>query len=248
MSRKPIRVLVWDENGSHIPVDVYPDNIRGAIATGLSELGTDQVAVRTTHLDEPYQGLPGLILNEIDVLIWWGHRRHDEVTDENADRIAEHVQQHGLGFIALHSAHYSKPFTKTLGCTGDLRGGWRDELFPEEIQVCAPRHPITHGVPGFTLALEEMYGAPFDVPPPETVVFQSYFPHDRAYFPCGCCWTVGAGIDPQFRSGPGHGVGQGKGAGRMFYFRPGHETVPTYFNPDIRHVLLNAVRWAAKRV
>jgi trehalose utilization protein len=247
MHRKPVKVLVWDENASDVPTNTYPENIRGAIAAGLTELGGDTVEIRTACLDDPYQGLPGLALNESEVLVWWGHRRHDEVTDETAARIVEHVREHGLGFIALHSAHYSKPFTRLLKCTGDLKGGWSDAEQPEEVHVCAPRHPIAHGVPSFTLAQEEMYGGPFDVPPPDVVVFQSWFPVAREYFPSGLCWTVGAGIDPHFHSGPGHGVGQGKGVGRVFYFRPGHETVLTYFNQDVRQILLNAVRWAAKR-
>jgi trehalose utilization protein len=248
VSDRPINVLVWDEHASHVPVAVYPDGIRGAVAAGLRELGSDAVAVQTAHLDDPYQGLPTGVLRDLDVLVWWGHIRHREVADETATNIAEQVHQHGLGFIALHSAHYSKPFQRVLGCPGHLKGGWREDDQPEELRVCAPHHPIARGVRDFTLAKEEMYGAPFDVPPPAVVVLQSHFPAGGEYFPSGCCWTVGAGIDAAFTSGPGKGIGQGEGAGRVFYFRPGHESVPTFFNPDVRLVLWNAVQWAARRL
>jgi trehalose utilization protein len=248
MANEPIRVLVWDENPDNAPADVYPDGLNGAIADGLLEIGGEELLeVHVANIDDPDQGLTDSNLAESHVLIWWGHRRHAEVADERVAQIVSRVTQGQLGFIALHSAHYSKPFQKLLGCTGHLKGGWRDEPQHEEIRVCAPDHPIAREVPDFALAMEEMYGAPFDVPPAEVVVFQSQFPADGRYFPSGLCWTVGAGIQPGFESGPGGGVRQGVGAGRVFYFRPGHETVPTFLNPTVRHVLFNAVLWAAGR-
>ncbi len=247
MKDLPINALVWDENPSHVPVTLYPDNVRGAIAAGLCELGGDEVAVRTAHLDEPEQGLAAAVLARTDVLLWWGHMRHKEVSDESVARVVERVQKRGMGFIALHSAHYSKPFRAVLGCTGHLKGGWREDEQPEELRVAAPHHPIAHGVHDFTLAHEEMYGAPFDVPPPACVVLQSYFPAGGEHFPSGIAWSVGTGIDPDFASGPGSGIHQGEGIGRVFYFRPGHETAPTFFNTDVRRILLNAVRWTAGR-
>ncbi|MBK9118356.1 MAG: ThuA domain-containing protein [Phycisphaerales bacterium] len=246
MSTKKLQVLVWDENPPHAPKALYPHSLRGAVADGLRDLGSETLDVHTGHLDEPYQGLPSGVLHDIDVLVWWGHVRHREVEDALAERIAERVWHHGLGFVALHSAHYAKPFRTVLRCTGHLKGGWREDDQPEDIRVCAPHHPIAQGIRDFTLAKEEMYGAPFDVPPPGVVVLQSYFPAGGEYFPSGIAWTVGDGIDPQFESGPGGGVGQGTGAGRVFYFRPGHESVPTYFNTDVQRVIYNAVRWAGK--
>ena len=248
MIEQPVNVLVWDENPPHAQRSIYPDNIRGAVADGLNEVGGDQVVVQVAHLDDPEQGVSAAALAAADVLIWWGHMRHAELSDAAAARIVDRVHNWGLGFIGLHSAHYSKPFKQILGCTGHLKGGWREDEQPEEIRVCAPRHPIVHGVHDFALAQEEMYGAPFDVPPSAVVILQSHFPAGGEYFPSGLAWTVGVGIDAQFQSGPGGGQGQGEGYGRVFYFRPGHETVPTFLNPDVRRVLYNAVRWVAKRV
>lgn len=250
MNPTPIRVLVWDENPPHAPKTIYPNSINGAVAEGLQTLGNGELQVLTANLDEPDQGCSPARLAETDVLIWWGHARHEQVRDEIVARIVERVHRQGMGFVALHSAHYSKPFRAVLNCTGHLKGGWREKKPPEQeyLRVCAPRHPIAQGIQDFTLEHEEMYGAPFEVPPPLVVVFQSFFPAGGEYFPSGLCWTVGWGIDPNFTSGPGGGVNQGEGIGRVFYFRPGHETIPTYFHPQVRRILYNAVRWAAKRV
>lgn len=244
-----IRVLVWDENPPHAPKTLYPHSLNGAIAEGLLALGADHLEVKTANLDDPEQGCSEEALNNTDVLIWWGHARHGEVKDEVAQRVKNRVHAHGMGFISLHSGHYSKTFKAVLNCSGDLKGGWREHEPPEQeqIRVCAPQHPIAQGIDDFTLDGEEMYGAPFDTPPPLTVVFQSYFPLGGEYFPSGMCWTVGKGIDPNFTSGPGKGANQGYGVGRVFYFRPGHETMPTYFDDRVRKVIYNAVLWCGKK-
>ena len=247
-SARAVRVLVWDEAPAHAPKSVYPNSINGAIADGLEALGDGDIAATVASLDDPDQGISADALANYDVLIWWGHARHDEVSDDLAQRIKAAVHQ-GLGFIALHSGHYSKPFRAVLGATGHLHGGWRETTDPadtEVVRVCAPRHPIAQGIEDFVLPAEEMYGAPFGVPPAEVIVFQSYFPLGGEYFP-SFATTVGEGIDPEFTSGPGGGASRGKGSGRVFYFRPGHETYPTYFDPTVRRILRNAVLWAAKR-
>lgn len=244
-----VRVLVWDENPPHAPKEVYPHSINGAVAEALNELGNGLVEARTANLDQPEQGITEEALRQTDVLFWWGHARHGQVSEETASRVRQHVYERGMGLVALHSAHYSKPFQRVLQCSGHLKGGWRDTqpADTEEIRVCAPRHPIAEGISDFTLPREEMYGAPFDVPPSLCLVFQSYFPLGGEYFPCGICWTVGTGKTEGFTSGPGGGVGEGQGIGRVFYFRPGHETFPTYFDPNVRRVLYNAALWAGKR-
>jgi trehalose utilization protein len=248
MSHK-IRVLVWDENPGHAPKDIYPGNIRAAVAEGLVAIGGDELEVTTANLDDPNQGITAEALAQTDVLLWWGHVRHGEVNDAVAAMVKKAVHEGGMGFIALHSAHYSKAFGAVVEGPGHLKGGWRENEPPEteEITVCAPKHPIAKGVDDFVLNGEEMYGAPFIVPPPAVVVLQSHFPLGGEYFPSGICWTVGKGIDPAFTSGPGKGVGQGEGIGRVFYFRVGHESVPTFFNENVRKVIYNAVKWCAKR-
>jgi trehalose utilization protein len=245
MATNPVRVLVWDEAPGHADKTIYPKSLNGAIADGLNE-GGDVVAV-TANLDDPDQGITDQALGNADVLIWWGHLRQWEVTDETTRKIVEAVHK-GLGFIVLHSACQSKPFQRLLNCSGDLNGGWRvaDPPDTEEIVVCAPKHPITEGVEDFVIDHEEMYGTPFQGGQPEVVVFQSYFPLGGEYFP-SFATTVGEGIDPNFTTGPGQGIGRGKGAGRLFYFRPGHETFPTYYNPNVKRIIRNAVLWAAKR-
>ncbi|MBW1808073.1 MAG: ThuA domain-containing protein [Deltaproteobacteria bacterium] len=244
MDTEPVRVVVWDEHDPHIPSDVYPKSIRGAIASGLGEFGRTSLQVSCAHIDQAEQGLCENLLEQTDVLIWWGHKRHAEVSDLVSQRIVERVRLHGMGFIALHSAHYSKPFRNLLGCSAHLRGGWNEEGQTEEIRVCAPTHPIATGLEDFSLPDEEFYGVPFEVPPAEAVVFQSWFSKSRKHFPSGIVWTVGQGIDPDKPITP---QGQGDGIGRVFYFRPGHETVPTYFNSNVQRILYNASRWAAKR-
>jgi len=244
-----VRALVWDENPPHAPKTIYPQSINGAVADGLARYGNGRIEVRTANLDDPEQGVSKETLAQTDVLIWWGHIRHGEVSDETAQRVIDRVHNEGMGFIALHSAHYSKTFRGVVGAPGHLKGGWREMEPPEkeEIIVCAPWHPIAQDIDDFTLEQEEMYGAPFDVPPPLVMVFQSHFPYDGKTFPTGLCWTVGKGKTEGFTSGPGKGIGEGFGVGRVFYFRPGHETIPTYYHPTIQRIITNAVLWCAHR-
>jgi trehalose utilization protein len=244
-----VRALVWDEAPSHAPREVYPNSINGAIADGLNRVAGDRIEARVSNLEGHDQGITEEALAETDVLIWWAHARHGEVTDETVERIVRRVRDDGMGFIALHSSHYAKPFKAVIQAHGHLKGGWRENDPPEseEIRVAAPWHPIAEGVPDFTLVQEEYYGAPFDVPPPLIMVFQSHFPLDGRTFPSGLCWTVGQGKTEGFTSGPGKGVGEGEGIGRVFYFRPGHEAFPTYFNPNVQRILANACLWCAKR-
>ena len=245
----PVRVLVWDENPQHVSREIYPQGIAGTIAAALEKRGEGRIQATTANLDEAEQGISEAALANADVLLWWGHARHGEVGDETAARVRRAVHENGLGFMPLHSGHYSKAFKSVLDATGHLMGGWREiEGFErEEITVCAPRHPIAQGISDFVLDTEEMYGSPFGAPPFETLVFQSYFPHGGEYFPCGFTVTVGKGIDPDFTSGPGSGIGRGEGIGRVFYFRPGHETAPAYHDDNVQRVLLNGVNWCAHR-
>lgn len=203
---------------------VYRQGIHGALAEALVEQrGGPAFAVTTATLDEPEQGLPAARLGATDVLVWWGHRAHHEVTDALAEQIAERVRAGGMGFVALHSAHFAKPFVRLLGTPCTLLHADRGER--EEITVTAPDHPIAAGLgDGFAIERSEMYGEPFDIPEPDTVVFESTFEGGER-FRSGCCFELGAG--------------------RVFYFRPGHESYPIYCQPPVRRALANAVAWAA---
>ena len=223
MSITAPRITVWNEyrheRENEAVGAIYPEGIHGAIAKPLTDAG---LSVRTATLDEPDNGLPQDVLDETDVLVWWGHRAHNEVADATVERVHARVMS-GMGLIVLHSGHFSKIFKKLMGTTCDLK--WRVGDDHERLWVVAPGHPIAVGL-GETIELpaEEMYGEHFDIPTPETIVFISWF-NGGEVFRSGCCYT--------------------RGAGRIFYFRPGHETFPTYHNADVQRVILNAAHWAA---
>ncbi|MCC7206740.1 MAG: ThuA domain-containing protein [Anaerolineae bacterium] len=220
-----IRVTVWGEyrheKSNPKVAEVYPDGMHNAIAAGLRE--GPGLTVTTATLDEPEHGLTEAKLAETDVLIWWGHRAHDEVSDEIVERVRQRVLD-GMGLIVLHSGHFSKIFKVLMGSTCNLK--WREADERERIWVVEPGHPIAAGIDDhFEIEREEMYGERFDIPQPETVVFISWFQGGEV-FRSGCCYT--------------------RGKGRIFYFRPGHETYPTYYHPQVKRVIANAVRWAAQ--
>ena len=218
-----LRITVWNEfrheRSNPAVARVYPDGIHEALAGPLRQAGH---TVRTATLDEPDHGLGGAVLDETDVLLWWGHQAHAEVQDGVVDRIQARVLA-GMGLVALHSAHFSKIFKRLMGTSCDLK--WRVADERERLWVVAPGHPIAAGLPErIELEPEEMYGEHFDIPAPDELVFVSWFQGGEV-FRSGCCFR--------------------RGAGRIFYFRPGHETYPTYHQPLIQQVIANAVRWAA---
>ena len=218
---EPVRVLCWSERTE--PKEVYPEGISGAIARHLRTL--PEVAVRTASIQDPDQGLAAADLDATDVLIWWGHKKHKDVLFDRVADVVARVRAGRLGFIGLHSAHWSKMFKSILECTGNL-GGWRHGAGPEHLKVVSPSHPIARGISDFTIPETEMYNEPFDVPPPEKVVLFGYWATGEQ-FRSGCTWTVGKG--------------------RVFYFRPGHETDPVYFHKEPLQVVANAVGWCAHR-
>lgn len=220
---KPVRVTVWNEfrhekNESHVASQIYPDGMHVPIANWLRKQGLD---VGTATLDEPEHGLTQDVLDNTDVLIWWGHLAHDEVSDEIVDRVQLRVLS-GMGLVVLHSGHHSKVFRRLMGTTGHLK--WREADERERIWVVEPGHPIAAGIDRFIeLDRVEMYGERFDIPAPDTLVFISWFEGGNV-FRSGCCWN--------------------RGRGRIFYFRPGHESFPHFHNEQILRVISNAVGWA----
>ena len=217
-----IKVTVWNEFRHELTDEgvkkIYPEGIHEAIAKALR---TDEIVVKTATLDEPEHGLTDEVLESTDVLIWWGHMAHGEVSDEVVEKVYEKVLQ-GMGLIVLHSGHFAKIFKKLMGTGCDLK--WRDADDRERIWVVDPTHPIAEGLGEYIdIEHEEMYGEHFDIPTPDELIFISWFEGGEV-FRSGCTFK--------------------RGNGKIFYFRPGHELWPTYHNPEIQLVIKNAVRWA----
>lgn len=222
MAKTP-RVTVWHEyrheKKNPKVAELYPEGMHTPIANYLREQGYE---VQTATLDEPEHGLTQDVLDNTDVLTWWGHMAHGDVSDEIVERVHKRVMD-GMGLIVLHSGHFSKIFKKLMGTTCDLK--WRESRDKERIWVVEPGHPIAKGLPPyFEIPLEEMYGERFDIPAPDTLVFVSWFTGGEV-FRSGCCYQ--------------------RGKGKIFYFRPGHETYPTYYQKEVLQVIHNGVEWAA---
>ncbi len=218
-----IRTIVWGENvhdqNSKIVQSIYPDGMHSVIAASLNE--SQFISASTAVLQDAEHGLTQARLAETDVLIWWGHAAHNDVADEIVERVQQRVWQ-GMGLIVLHSGHFSKIFRRLMGTPCSLT--WREAGERERLWVINPTHPIVQGLgPFIELPNAEMYGEPFAVPEPMETVLVS--------------WFEGGEV---FRSG----LTYQRGAGRIFYFRPGHETYPIFHNDDVKLLLKNAVQWA----
>jgi len=227
MSRDPVRVTVWNEflHEQHDPAvrKIYPTGMHKVIGAALEASGG--MTVRTATLEEPEHGLTEPVLAATDVLIWWGHVQHDAVDDAIVQRVQQKVLE-GMGLIVLHSGHYSKIFKALVGTSCTLR--CREAAEKERLWNLEPGHPITEGIGDYIeLPNTEMYGERFDIPDPDKVIFISWFEGGEV-FRSGCVFQ--------------------RGHGRIFYFRPGHETYPIFHNESVLRVLANASRWAGKRV
>lgn len=216
-------LLIWNEF-RHEKTDpavqtVYPRGIHIALAEGLAAV---DFSIHTATLDEPEHGLSDAALAQTDVLLWWGHMAHGEVQDAIVARVQQRVLD-GMGLVVLHSGHFSKIFKRLMGTTCNLK--WREAGEKERLWVVAPGHPIAAGLgESFEIEHEEMYGEFFDIPAPDELVLVSWF-QGGEIFRSGCCYQ--------------------RGRGKIFYFRPGHETYPTYHHPEVLRVIANACRWAA---
>ena len=278
------RILVWDEQQGK-QKQAYPEFLGVAIAKWLEQ--RPGIEVRAVRLDDPEQGLSDANLDWADVLVWWGHVRQGEIKPETArTKIIARVLEGRLGFIALHSAHWSTPFMEAMNerTRRDARRRYpdpprgpkvefeflpppgrfppaRDSLItpayyawkrgaavrrvrvdlpnccfpdyrpdgaPSTVRVLEPKHPIAKGLPAtFVVQHTEMYNEPFHVPEPDVVVFEETWEKGER-FRSGCVWNLGRG--------------------KVFYFRPGHETFPGYLQPETLQVIENASRWLAGTV
>jgi trehalose utilization protein len=231
MSNK-IRVTVWGEfrheKRDEVVKKHYPDGMHQVIAKALGK--NADMEIRTATLDEPEHGLTQEVVDSTDVFTWWGHCAHKDVSDEIVARVYKRVLE-GAGLIVLHAGHFSKIFKKLMGTNCSLKwrvAGENKAGETERLWVIEPSHPIAEGLSEYIeLPNTEMYGERFDIPTPEKLVFISWFEGGEV-FRSGCTWE--------------------RGHGRIFYFRPGHETFPIFHNPQIQKVLTNAVRWAKPRI
>ena len=198
---------------------IYPNGIHEAIAAYLRK--EPDIQVKTATLEEPEHGLTQAVLDQTDVLMWWGHIAHHQVSDEVVDRVQSRVLN-GMGLVVMHSGHYAKIFKRLMGTSCGLC--WREADEKERLWVINSNHPITQGIDRYIeIPNAEMYGEQFDIPDPDELIFVSWFEGGEV-FRSGATWH--------------------RGRGRIFYFRPGHETYPIFYHPQVLKVLANGVRWA----
>jgi trehalose utilization protein len=215
------RVTVWNEYQHEVKdpkvAEIYPNGIHSVITEHLQSSG---LTVQTATLEEPEHGLTDAVLSQTDVLIWWGHIAHEQLQDKVVEKVQQRVES-GMGLIVLHSGHYSKIFKRLMGTECSLK--WRNVGEKERLWVVDPSHPITAGIDEyFEIPAAEMYGEPFAIPNPDALVFISWFEGGEV-FRSGCCFQ--------------------RGRGKIFYFRPGDQAYPIYYQPEVLRVITNAVYW-----
>lgn len=222
MSDKKLNIVIWNEyrhekSDPHVAA-MYPNGIHGCIKQFLED--DETLDITLAALDDPDQGISDELLEKTDVLFWWGHMAHGEVNDTLVEKIRQRVYQGKMGLIVLHSGHHSKVFKSVVGATGNLSWG---ENQKEIMWNLMPSHPIAAGIPDhFLIPDEELYCEPFYIPQPDALVFGGWY--EGGYiFRSGCCFL--------------------RGAGKIFYFQPGHETCPSFYNPYVQQILKNAVKW-----
>ncbi len=216
-----LRVLCWSEQTE--PREIYPTGISGALANHLNK--QKNIEAKLAQISDPGLGLTEEALNNTDVLIWFGHKRHNDVPDEVVNRVVKHIRERGMGFIALHSAHFSKPLKAALQATGSW-SSYVNFAKPEQVWVVLPKHPIAKGIQDFTVPKTEIYTEPFDVPTPEAVIMEGTWEtghRNREVM----VWTLDKG--------------------RFVYIRPGHEEFPIFFMPEMQKLVHNSVLWAGKK-
>lgn len=221
-----MRITIWNEfiheRTKPEVGELYPDGIHETIRRSLVQLLGPDFEIGCATLQQPEHGLTDEILNHTDVLLWWGHAAHDQVEDAIVSKVHQRVLS-GMGLIVLHSGHASKIFQRLMGTSCMLR--WRDAGELERLWIVSPGHPILAGIetPYFELPVAEMYGEHFDIPEPDELLLISWFEGGEV-FRSGCTFR--------------------RGQGRIFYFRPGHETFPIYHNVNVQRIISNAVQWA----
>lgn len=221
-----LHVTVWSEglNGGWQPlaVETYPQDINTCIGGFLAKNPDMEVELHT--LSEPEHGLTQEVIDRTDVLVYWSHMYHKKFVDEVSERIADAVLE-GMGLLLLHSAKGCKPAERLLGVF-QKNGKYREIGDFERIWTVNPGHPICAGLPKEYIDVphDEMYGEPCGIPNPDELLFISWFEGGEV-LRSGATWQ--------------------KGSGKIFYFAPGHEEFPVYYQPEIQQIITNGVRWLA---
>ncbi len=221
------RVTVWNEYRHELTHEnvkvVYPDGMHNAIAAFLGK--EEDIVVRTATLDQPEHGLTDDVLDDTDVLVWWGHMAHEEVSDEIVRKVFYRIVVEGMGLVVLHSGHASKIFQKVCGTASNLLS-WRESGDLERVWVVNPAHPIAAGIDDFfEIPHTETYSEHFNIPQPDELIFIS--------------WYSGGEV---LRSG----FTLTRGLGKVFYFSPGHETMPIFHQKEVQRVITNGVRYVRR--
>lgn len=274
---RKIRILVWDER-SDAQKEAYDNFIGNYIADQLKKDAS--LSVTSAGIDDPDQGISDHILDQTDILIWWGHVRQGEISSDKGKNIVARINAGKLALIALHSAHWSTPFVESMNEITRVNAAkengfakseiefippvelykapknedrvtpytvirkfpdghkklqvhlpiccfpaYRNDGKPSTVKVLQTNHPIMAGLPtNFIIPQTEMYDEPFHIPAPGEVILEE-------------SWATGE----WFRSGMLFQLGKGK----IFYFRPGHETYPVYKEKNVMKILFNAAKWLA---
>lgn len=223
MSTSKIRVTIWNEYWDETRYDnvrqIYPHGIHQALADALQPDPDFIVRIATPY--DPDFGLSEALLADTDVLIWWGHVIHHLVPDDAVERVCRHVMD-GMGFVPLHSATYSKPFQQLVGRI--MNSAYREVGEKERLWVVNPAHEIVRGLPAFfEIPHSEVYREPTGLPMPDELVFLSWYAGGEAAISGSCYY---------------------RGRGRIFVFTPGHEDYPIFYDPNVRQVITNGVKWA----
>lgn len=228
MERK-IRVTVWNEFEDEFRhpdiLELYPGGIHEHIASFLRE-EADMTVRTATFKDEVDFGIPDEVLDQTDVLILYSHMLQNMVSDERVDKVINRVVNEGMGLIVLHSGLWMKLTQRLIGPGG--YNGYREIRERERVWVVDRGHPIAEGLPEyFDFPHAEVYAEPATFPVPDELIFLSWYQGGEAAR-SGMTWR--------------------RGAGKIFYFSPGHARYNTMHFDCYKKVVVNAVRWAVPAV
>ena len=219
-----VRAVVWGENvheqTSEAVRAIYPDGMHATIAAALGE--DRDIEATTATLQEPEHGLQRKAagLDRRAVVVGARGTRRGQGRDRRA-RAEARLGRHGPDRAALRPLLQDFQAPDGHALLAEMARGGRARTRSGSINR---GHPIAQGLGEcIEVAETEMYGEPFAVPEPMETVFISWYEGGEV-FRSGMTWQ--------------------RGAGRIFYFSPGHETYPVYHNKGVRQVLRNAVHWA----